>query len=45
MEMSVSCGLAAECHERMPVLLAPDDYGTWTGGDTEAARAVPPVGG
>lgn len=40
MVMTDSCGVAAECHERMPVLLAPGDYATWTGGDSEAARAL-----
>ena len=27
-------------HHRMPVILAPDDYGTWTGGDAEGARGL-----
>ena len=37
MVMTDSCGVASECHERMPVLLAPADYATWTGGSPGAA--------
>ena len=31
---------AASVHERMPVLLAPDDYASWTAGTPEAALAL-----
>lgn len=41
MVMTDSAGTAAaEVHERMPVLLAPDDYASWTGGTPEAALAL-----
>ena len=40
MVMTEAAGPAADCHDRMPVILAPDDYGTWTGGDVEAARGL-----
>ena len=40
MVMTDSCGAAAECHTRMPVILAKDDYGVWTDGNVEAARAL-----
>ena len=38
MVMTEAAGPAADCHDRMPVILAPDDYGTWTSSDVEAAR-------
>ncbi|WP_086734487.1 SOS response-associated peptidase [Erythrobacter colymbi] len=38
MVMTDSAGTdAASVHERMPVLLAPDDYACWTGGTPDAA--------
>lgn len=41
MVMTDSAGTAAaDVHERMPVLLAPDDYAGWTGGTPEAALAL-----
>jgi putative SOS response-associated peptidase YedK len=40
MVMTESCGAAAECHERMPVLLADDDWGRWTGGAPEEALSL-----
>ena len=38
MVMTESCGAAAECHERMPVLLAENDWGRWTDGAAGAAK-------
>ncbi len=41
MVMTDSAGTAAEdVHERMPVLLAPDDYASWLGGPPDAALAL-----
>lgn len=40
MVMTESCGAAAECHERMPVLLAEEDWTRWTGGSPAEARAL-----
>ena len=40
MVMTESCGAAAECHERMPVLLADGDWETWTGGSPEEAKSL-----
>lgn len=40
MVMTESCGAAAECHERMPVLLADEDWAKWTVGRPEDARAL-----
>ena len=40
MVMTDSCGAAAECHDRMPVLLAERDWGTWTGGSVAEAKAL-----
>jgi putative SOS response-associated peptidase YedK len=40
MVMTEAAGAAAECHDRMPVILAPEDYGIWTGGEPAAARAL-----
>ncbi len=40
MVMTDACGVAAECHDRMPVILAPDDYEQWTAGAPDAARAL-----
>ncbi|QZD93209.1 SOS response-associated peptidase [Qipengyuania xiapuensis] len=40
MVMTDAAGLAAEVHTRMPVLLAKDDWGKWTGGSPEDARAL-----
>lgn len=41
MVMTDSAGTdAADVHERMPVLLAPDDYTGWLGGPPEAALAL-----
>jgi putative SOS response-associated peptidase YedK len=40
MVMTDAAGLAAEVHTRMPVLLAKEDWGTWTGGSPEDARAL-----
>ena len=47
MVMTASAGTdAASVHERMPVLLAPDDYSRWTGGppDEELALCRPWTG-
>ena len=38
MVMTESCGAAAECHERMPVLLAESDWRRWTDGAAGAAQ-------
>lgn len=40
MVMTDSAGVATECHDRMPVLLDKNDWAGWTGGSTEAARAL-----
>ncbi|MFN4020550.1 MAG: SOS response-associated peptidase [Erythrobacter sp.] len=41
MVMTDSAGTdAADVHERMPVLLAPDDYAGWTGGTPNEALAL-----
>ena len=40
MVMTDSAGVAAECHDRMPVLLDKIDWAGWTDGSTEAARAL-----
>jgi len=40
MVMTDSAGFAAECHDRMPVLLGRDDWAGWTDGSTEDARAL-----
>ena len=40
MVMTDAAGAAAEVHTRMPVIIARQDYGVWTGEDVEAARAL-----
>lgn len=40
MVMTDSCPSTAEVHDRMPVILAPGDYATWTEGDAEATLAL-----
>ena len=40
MVMTDSCGAAAECHTRMPVLLATEDLARWTGGSPEEAKLL-----
>lgn len=40
MVMTNSAGAAAQCHDRMPVILSPGDYAVWTDGDPQAARAL-----
>lgn len=40
MVMTDSCGTAAECHDRMPVLLAERDWGAWMGGSMAEAKAL-----
>ena len=40
MVMTESCGAAAECHVRMPVLLSEDDWDRWIGGSPEEAHAL-----
>lgn len=40
MVMTDSCGAAAECHERMPVLLVERDWACWTDDTTEQALAL-----
>ncbi len=40
MVMTDSCGAAAECHDRMPVLLTARDYGAWLGGTAAEAKAL-----
>lgn len=37
MVMTDACGAAAECHTRMPVLLAEGDWAQWTAGSPEEA--------
>lgn len=43
MVMTDSCGAAAECHERMPVILDRNGWASWTNGSTAEAiaRCVP----
>lgn len=40
MVMTDACGVAAECHTRMPVLLAQSDLQTWIAGSPDEARAL-----
>lgn len=40
MVMTDAAGDAAEVHNRMPVLLRPDDYGIWTSATAEEAKAL-----
>ena len=40
MVMTDACSAAAECHTRMPVLLAENDLATWTGGSPADAFAL-----
>ena len=40
MVMAQSCGAAAECHERMPVLLPDSDWGLWTNGVAAVAQEL-----
>ena len=40
MVMTDSCGSAAECHDRMPVILKPDDYSIWIDGTHTQAKAL-----
>ena len=40
MVMTDRCGAAAECHERMPVLLAEQDWMRWTDGSPDDAQAL-----
>ena len=40
MVMTDSCGAVAECHERMPVLLRPEDWGVWVSGTAAEAKAL-----
>lgn len=40
MVMTDSAGTAAECHSRMPVLLAENDWARWTDGSASEARRV-----
>ncbi|MXO75008.1 hypothetical protein GRI40_07215 [Altererythrobacter aerius] len=40
MVMTDSCGAAAECHDRMPVLLAERDYEAWLRGTVADAKAL-----
>lgn len=40
MIMTDAAGDAAQVHDRMPVILAPDDYARWCGGTVEEARAL-----
>jgi len=40
MVMTDSCGAAAECHDRMPVLLAERDWDAWMGGSVAEAKAL-----
>lgn len=40
MVMNDACGAAAQCHTRMPVILAPQDYAAWTIGPIDEARAL-----
>ncbi|WP_133365188.1 SOS response-associated peptidase [Qipengyuania sediminis] len=46
MVMTDSCGAAAECHDRMPVLLSDSDWDRWTSGAPEdAMQLCVPFGG
>ena len=40
MVMTDSCGAAAQCHERMPVMLAQGDWARWTGGSPDEAHRL-----
>jgi putative SOS response-associated peptidase YedK len=40
MVMTDSAGVAAQCHDRMPVILAKPDWEGWTGGSAARARAL-----
>ena len=40
MVMTDSCGAAAECHDRMPVLLAERDWDAWMSGSVAEAKAL-----
>ena len=40
MLMTDSAGKAAEVHSRMPVILRPETYETWTSGSTQDARSL-----
>ncbi|MBX7495630.1 SOS response-associated peptidase [Qipengyuania sp. 6B39] len=40
MVMTDAAGRAAEVHTRMPVLLAEGEWGTWTGGSPDEAKAL-----
>lgn len=40
MVMTEACGAAAECHDRMPVILRPEDYTVWTDAHPETARRL-----
>lgn len=40
MVMTDSCGAAAECHDRMPVLVAERDWSAWMGGSAAEAKAL-----
>ena len=40
MVMTDSCGAAAECNDRKPVLLAERDWGAWVGGSVAEAKAL-----
>lgn len=40
MVMTDSCGAAAECHDRMPVILHPQDWSRWQGDAPADARAL-----
>lgn len=40
MVMTDPCHSTAEMHDRMPVIVAPPDFPTWTTGDPEDARAL-----
>lgn len=40
MVMTDSCGAAAECHTRMPVVLRRSDWGRWTEGTPDEARSL-----
>ena len=40
MVMTDSIGAAAECHTRMPVILAPENYAGWVSGSPQEAREL-----
>lgn len=40
MVMTDACDTAAQCHTRMPVIVAPADYAAWINGTVEEARAL-----